>query len=1044
MTAYNLSFEKSKKILDVWHFVELLSPSLSEKIGDFYKKAFELEKSKQEYINIFKDKLFLLEKAPYLDKKYQEENHYWHIYLGHLNWTQAEHKIKENFTQNQANDILKTFGKSTFSRQRIVPIAAFILTEDGCLHPNSFVISSAAWAFGKIINGDYVNNPKSFFQFTKDVDNLNYEIAALLYDNPKSIEDNFDSDDVLNTEMSKLKHTPIEYEKIQKITTFLLEYLRIDQNFLVDIPDICIKKFAPKPIQEEESQKQSKKNKPLPPQLEMFNSFFLDEIQLVQRKLKTISKKTAIGKYLGFDNNPLALDPLNYKFLMSDFLSPKNATFTRWPRSISTVLSALQESALSTILKNFKDDERQLFSVNGPPGTGKTTLLYDLIVNLYVERATSLAVFDKAEDAFGKNIQFTPENGKYSYNIRELNSILKGYEIIIASSNNNAVENISKELPLSSKIDHNFQNDIQFFDWLSNFQSQDLALWGNFTAILGKAENRKKFVQKFWQGNHDVESSKDSFYLKKDTIKTSFGMDDFLACLKGKDIKIPFLLHQHIQHAQQLVENKTSEWQKACQEFTEKHEKVESILIALDHFEKYHPNYRSKLESQIEEINKFFETDLQKSIEERLQLLLEQKQKELNNSKKPKDYNHDETLAFLKKYGFDFKSLENDFFGIKDNINFHIEKPFFSPAFEKLRIELFQDALNLHALFIKINANTFWNNLKIFMDYMSGTLQDRVIKPELLKEVWYSFFMVVPIVSTTFHSYRQMFHRFEDEELGWLIIDEAAQAQPQHALGSIYRSKNVIVLGDPLQTEPVQLLGDMLINQFFEKNELSPKEWSPCFVSAQNLADRMMPYQADYKNQKVGFPLLVHRRCQDPMFSICNALAYDNRMIYATSQNIQGEISALGPSHWIDIQDKNARKGVYESDAEFFALLEKINQINLLNPNALQTYFIITFYKNYSDFLKKNIQYHLGSSLWDFCKNNVGTIHSFQGKENNNVFFMLGAQHEQDYGARNIMVEKPNVLNVGISRARNNIYIIGNKNLWQKHDNIKKIIKFIG
>ncbi|MDP3533035.1 MAG: AAA domain-containing protein, partial [Alphaproteobacteria bacterium] len=166
-------------------------------------------------------------------------------------------------------------------------------------------------------------------------------------------------------------------------------------------------------------------------------------------------------------------------------------------------------------------------------------------------------------------------------------------------------------------------------------------------------------------------------------------------------------------------------------------------------------------------------------------------------------------------------------------------------------------------------------------------------------------------------------------------------------------------------------------------------------------------------------------------------------MIYASAENVQ-KSSALGNSHWIDIQDQHARKGVYESDAEFFALLEKINQINLLNPDELQNYFVITFYKNYSFFLKKSIQYHLGSSLWDFCKNNVGTIHSFQGKENDNVFFMLGAQHEQDFGARKIMVEKPNVLNVGISRARNNIYIIGNKNLWQKHDNIKKVIKFIG
>ncbi|MDP3532735.1 MAG: AAA domain-containing protein, partial [Alphaproteobacteria bacterium] len=868
---YNLSPDKSKEILNIWHFVELLSPLSSEKIDDFNAKARELKNSKQEFIKIYKDSLFLLEATPYLDPKHQEAGHYWHAYLGHLNWTQAEHKIKENLSKNQSDDITKAPAKLNFSRQRTMPIAAFILTEDGFLHPNSFVISSAAWAFGKIMNGDYLNDPKSFFQFTKDVDTINYEITALLYDKSKDTQEDFDRDEDLHVEISKVKNIPINHENIQKITQFLIERLKIDQHCLIDIPDVCIKKFVPKPLQEEHVEKQSKKNKPQPPQLEMFNSFFLDEIQLVQRNLKTISKNSAIGKYLGFDADPLALDPLNYKFALNDLLSPKNATFARWPRASSTVLASLQEAALSSILKEFKDNQRQLFSVNGPPGTGKTTLLYDLIVNLYVERATSLAVFDKAEDAFGKNIQFTPENGKYNYNVRDINPILKGYEIIIASSNNNAVENISKELPLSSKIDPAFQEDIQFFDWLSNFQSQDPEIWGNFAAILGKAENRKKFVQKFWQGNHDVESQKESFYPRKDSMKSSFGMDDFLACLKGKDIKIPLSLHQKILDDQNVIENKNSEWQKTCEKFTEKHEEVQLVLNALDHFEKHHPLYIQKLESQIDEIKNSIEKPLQKTPIERLKIILDQKQKELKNHKRPKDYDHNVTLNILKKHGFDFERLENDFFGRKDHADFHIEKPFFSAIFEKLRIELFQEALNLHALFIKINANSFWNNLKIFTDYISGTLQDRLIKPELLKSAWYSFFMVVPVVSTTFHSYRQMFHRFADEELGWLIIDEAAQAQPQHALGSIYRSKNVVILGDPFQTEPVQLLGDVLINQFFEKSDLNPKEWSPCFVSAQNLADRTMNYQADYENQKVGFPLIVHRRCQDPMFSICNA-----------------------------------------------------------------------------------------------------------------------------------------------------------------------------
>ena len=43
-----------------------------------------------------------------------------------------------------------------------------------------------------------------------------------------------------------------------------------------------------------------------------------------------------------------------------------------------------------------------LFSVNGPPGTGKTTLLRDIVAEVVVNRAIVMSAFDKPADAFTK------------------------------------------------------------------------------------------------------------------------------------------------------------------------------------------------------------------------------------------------------------------------------------------------------------------------------------------------------------------------------------------------------------------------------------------------------------------------------------------------------------------------------------------------------------------------------------------------------------------------------------------------------------------
>ena len=69
---------------------------------------------------------------------------------------------------------------------------------------------------------------------------------------------------------------------------------------------------------------------------------------------------------------------------------------------------------------------------------------------------------------------------------------------------------------------------------------------------------------------------------------------------------------------------------------------------------------------------------------------------------------------------------------------------------------------------------------------------------------------------------------------------------------------------------------------------------------------------------------------------------------------------------------------------------------------------------------------------WRWVKQRIGTVHTAQGREAEAVIFVLGVPRPAQTGARGWAGGRPNLLNVAVTRAKEAIYVVGNRQLWRE------------
>ena len=1043
--------------LDAWTALEVTEPRVWDKVGDLVPKH---RRSGDPVTALRGGVPWPGGEAPDGHRRFYD------VSLGAIRMPVASDAVRAVYGEDEVGELPRKGWSS---------LGAVLVDADGVPTSDGFAVSSFAWAVGRCLSGN-----------GRRLDGWPAEEAALVQDLRSEVVDPPGSGEP----------RPLDVALVERFHALLVRRLGLPSSAVALTP------FAVATDHREDD--------PDPPRTHVVNSMYLRDLGRVRVAVGEGRAGVGLSRYLGVVDPGPPLDPLADRETLEATLAPDRFPDARWPAPGGHPLVTLQQTAVNEIHARLSHGEG-IVAVNGPPGTGKTTLLRDVVAMTADARAGAMVAFEDPADAFERTGE-TYDVGTMTIDLHRPHPTLLGHGVVVASANNRAVENVSRELPLSSAVGGDGPSYLPTLADAVN-GLPDGSSWGAVAAVLGRASNRRRFAGAFW---FDDDTSLLNYIRGLDGRAREVEV-------RGEDGRVRRRTARIVEREAPPTRARAKRrWAKARVAYGQARDDVRGWSRALAVARTARID-RAALEPAIDRArNGLVRADARhaaaafaasvardRAAAARLALGRVERRASAHDGARPgrlaslfrrhgRAWWAKERVAITKEVGrreealgraltsladkddalararFDVLTTRGDLAALAERARtleaasvlpegsrpvdgaffdgghdvWNVAAPWWPAEAHAARERLFAAAMDVHRAFLDAAPGPYRDNLSAFVHVLG---RGAAPSPDTMGDLWDTFHMVVPVVSTTFASVQSLFAGTADGRIGWLLVDEGGQATPQAAVGAISRARRTVVVGDPRQIVPVTTLPGGLVRATLAAHGLDPDVWAAPAASVQTLADAASTmrstFGADGDERTVGVPLLVHRRCDDPAFSVSNEVAYDGKMVHAVADRPPSPtVGALGPSRWIPVEGEGGATKWVEAEGEAVVdLFHRLRRAGVDDPDL----FVVSPFREVVAGLRGVLCAEggpLGTLVDDpagWCAERVGTVHTVQGREADATVLVLGASSPEAAGARRWAAGTPNIVNVAASRAKRAFYVIGSRTAWGTVGHMRTVAEWL-